>query len=1524
MDPQEASKLVKQYVQVVHEQKRPLDSFKRFSSIIDSCLPHVKKNPAIEFLESLERECESLEIYREILFKRIDEIEEEPKKNKDMILLLDAQSLIIGLEKFLYEDKLAYHQDLCRVLNEHVYRKNLYKTWQEHSQRLGHFMGKKIPLFDVNNFEREASDYFSEVVKTVYPGMKLDFDLNNFILQYYNVDNLLSITAFLQELYVQLNIDYSSFIQAYEAKRFSNCKVMSDGSLRFEFLAHYFSRHEAQAVFMSERYVLKAFIKENQIVVSVEEVSVSFYDDQIFREFIVPVLKSKVKQLAKQGYEFDSIDKSLMSTCVQFYWDCKDAESLRDKLEEGDLDGARLFALAWESNAHLSYILNDPLLLGQICQLDEHLALIQKLKDHTYNKNLKAKLESLQSVLSKLDPKSDYELDAKDKQIQIFMLAGLLSFPYYKKKVMKDGEALISDKKMIHYALGLISSKLKDRVDFDLEKYLGEDFAKISKKPVFEANKKNESVDNQKENNPHLLYTQEIVSCKNNSVLVAKCNSAFNNDVEDPKRALLNAYSDLLKAQPEIYIDSFLMLNPAVREEIIQNPAILMSLLRNDLVVKKLAQDDEVLGFLLEKLRDEFKQNTNNCLECLKVLVNHLKKPVRAAMLRDKTWQKILFGLLINDLQELPLIIKLADKVEKGLWLLTLQSTSKQLLYFLLSLRVLNSKLSLSEKDLRKRIAVLEKNAKDYFSEYTAQKNTAKLIVQSAKLNDKMDINEAEKQTGVHLENAKELQSNYQETRKKIDRFSTDLESILQQLNGIDELVKVIEENLGGHRSNDDLISELYGYDSMKKSTEEDECVISSFSDFSVMKTVLVSGDCWEISDHIVEKTNIEILAVLVLVLCAINKKTYLPSSFIRRIQENSSNIDTVLILLDACFENPAWILNLFNNWENPPKRALELLEKANVYLANDFHANRDFVGYLSRINPQHLSMYLPHIKNTSKNEWVRLLSDVDELEELAALYVNLSTFPSAVHFREAFMTQPILDKILLFVSAERISALINAGLDCLDRAFELSLNDPVFRAKLLEHPQLRQNVIDNYEQTQFLALSNTEIEDFTPEFLGEWFIRTFREEATNPFYVPFLKRPIILRMLEPSYNHTNIRVLPIIVRTLQSTEMTPEMRDSLSVVESYVNSVELGVALLEVEASVLLDIFQLNVRSKLALSLRAKLIQSDELLLKLFVELDETLLISLMRRDSEHFFVKWLISKNHIQLFSRRLYACERGSTVTNNSLIGCVLADLSLSQLLLFVTDPQVSESLAFQLSHTVGKPGTYPLLLGVLKSKIERKKDSVIDFLKLFCPLNRGFSMLVSKQNNNVTNSAWSDFLRMTLVFIIQAKLSYKDIRMLEKELTLSYKWKEEGDRVALVSENGLYLPCPQLYFLVMVLCKPNELLKEFMHPKLGIKISAEFMRFSPQHGKLIYFSGNKSIKAFACYEQFYRVAEKIVEASSQQRKSSKWCDQLSKSVFGEQELNPETVHAQLSRLNDKDSQVSSVEDIDKSSETSVVYI
>lgn len=1522
MDSHEANKLVKQYPRSVKAQEHHIDSFNPFSSIIDSCLPHVKKNPAIEFLEDLECECESLKIYREILFKRIDQIEEDPKKNKDMILLLDAQPLILDLEKISYEDKLQYHEALINVLNNYIYRKNLYKTWQEHSQRLGHFMGKKIPLFNVDNFQVEASDYFSKLVKTVYPGVVLDNDLINFILQYYNVDNLLSITAFLQELYVQLDINDFTFVQAYEVKRFSNCRVMKDGSLRFEFVAHYFSRHDARAVLMSERYILSAVKKENQIIVSVEEVAISFYDDQIFREFIVPVLKSKVEQIAKKGYELVSVDKSLMSACAQFYWECKDAKSLRDKLEEGDIDGARLFALAWESNVHLSVILNDPLLLGQICRLHEHLALIQKIKEHTYSKSLKNKLEKLQAVLSKLDPKSDYELDVKDKETQTFMLGGLFGLTYSKREVLENSDVVISDKNMIRYAFGLISSKLKDRVDFDVAKYLGEDFRVASKAPVVEANKKDEPVENQEVINPIVACKNEILSCKNNNVLVAKCNTAYNKSVEDPKRAFLVAYSELLKTKPDDYVDSFLMLNPAVREEIIQDASILQTLLQNELVVEKLVQDDEVLSLLLEKLKNEFSQNKNSYLKCLKTLVDHLKKPVRSGLLRDKVWQKILFGLLINDLQELPLILKLTDKVERGLWMLILQSTQTQLLYLLLSSRALKSKLIVNEKDLRKQITRLEKNAKGYLSEYTAQNNTAKIIAQSAKLNDKMDIDEAEKQTILHLERAKEFQSSYQLAGKKIERLSSELDLILQQIKGVDDLVNIIEENLGSELSNTEVVLKLYGYENIEISSPEDEQVIRSFSDFSIMKTVSVSGEYWEIPEHVVEKTNIEILAVLVLILCACSKKTYLPASFIRRIQADSTDIDGVLKLLDACFENPTWVLNLFNHWDNPPKSAIALLEKANEFLSNNFHANRDFIAYLCRINPQHLTMYLSHIKNTSKNEWILLLTDFDELEELAALYVNLARFPLAAHFREAFMTQPLLDKVLLFVSAERINALIEAGLDCHTRVRELSVNDPVFRAKLSEYPQLREKTLDHSEKLEFMALNNMEVDDFSAEFLGEWFLNIFKGEAVNLFHVPFLKPPIVKKMLEPSCHRTNLRVLPVLVRALRSTITTKNMRECCPVVESTIKSDELGLALLEADAAVLLDIFQLNTSSSLAKLLRAKLLQSDELMLKLFIELDESSLISLIRRDTEHFFVKWLISKNHTQLFSRRLYACERGSTITNNSLIGSVLADLSLTQLLVFVSDPQVSESLAFQLSHTVGKPGNYPLLLGVLKSKVERKKGCVIEFLKLFCPLNRGFSMLVSKQNNNVTNSAWSDFLRMTLVFIIQAQLSYKDVRVLENDFSSSYHWKEEGDRVALVSGNGLYLPCPQLYFLLMVLCKPNDLLKEFMHPKLGIKICNEFMRFSPQHGQLISFAANKSIKALACYKQFYRVAEDITQASLQQRKSSKWHDQMIKAAFGDEKLTPDSLLVQLLGNGAEGSETSSDVNVDKSSETSVV--
>lgn len=1527
LDPREAEKLVKQYHHLVHEQQRKFDSlsskekqlFMRFNYIIDSCLPHVKKNPAIDYLNEVLEGCDSLEQYRKALFDAIENIENEPKKYKHLSLLKTCEPDILGLEASQFEDRIEYHDAVCRVLKTYIHDKNIHKTWQERSQRLSHFMGQRIPYFEEDNFADEAQAYFLKEIENVFPDLQVDDDLIDFILQYYNVDNLLSTTSFLQELYVQLDIDIFTFVRDYECKRISDCKVLEDGSLRFECAAHYFSPQSGTGVLMTERSILTVSKKADQIVVQVEELSVSLYDESVFKEFIVPVLSATLRRVVNEGDEFLSIETSLMRACAQHYWECKDAKSLRDELEAGNLDGERLFALAWVSDDHLSSILSDPLLLGQLCGLDAHLTLLQRLKDHTYNKSLKGRLECLQNVLSKLDPKTDYDLDANDKQTRIFMLAGLFSLAYSQKKNDKDGGAIIPDNKMIRYATKLITKKLKAQVDFDLAKYLGEGFKEVAQVLALVVDpKKDEPVNIVGERDSLADFKKEIESCTNNAVLVAKCHAAWEKDNDDPSRALLNAYIILLKSKPDIYVDAFLMLKSKVKEEVLQSLPVLLSLLQHRSVLKKLVGDEDFIRFVLDKLKDEFEENKSHCLKCLKILVDHLKKPIRASLLRDKKWQNILFSLLINDMRELALITKLSDKVEKGLWLLTLTATREQLLYFSLSLKVLRSKLSLDRDELRSQIANLQQDAKVHLSDFNLHNNTAKLIAQSAKLNDQVNIDEAESQTNLHIENAKKSLALHHEANKKAESLSSEFDLIGQQLKVIDEFIKILEEKFGSDKSSSELISMLYGYEKIEGSTPEDFRVLEAFSDFNVMKTVLISGNHWEILPAIVENTSLDILAVLVLVVSALNKKTYLPQSFIRRIQAERGDIDGVLTVFDACRTNPIWVLNLFNDWAHPSEKAVSLLKKANEYMADDFHANRDFLKYLCRIRPQHLTMYLAHIEKTSLNEWVFILNEFDELDELAVLYVSLSAYPAAENFRQAFLTQPFLDKVLLFVSSERINALINARMDCLGRARELSLNDPIFKAKVSGHAKLREKVHDDAEALGYVSLNNCDLDGMTPEFLGEWFISTFHEDF-NVFHTNFLNPFVVKRMLGPSYNHTNYKVLPMLVRALQSNSLSKDTSENCRLVESFVNSEGFGVGLLQSDATVLLAIFQLNVRSSLAKNLRNKLFQSDELLLKLFIEIDESSLITLMRRDTNHFFVRWLISKNHVQLFSRRLYACERGSTETNNSLIGCVLADLSLRQLLLFIEDPNVSESLAFQLSHTVGKSEAYPLLLGILKSKVERKKACVIDFLNLFIPLNCGFMKLVSKQNNDLTNSAWADFLKLTLTFIVQAKLTYKEVRKLEEELSTSFQWKVEDDRVALVSENDLYFPCPQLYFLLKVLCKPNELLKEFMHPELGLKVCHEFMKFSPQEGELIYFTENKSMKALACYQQFYEFAQKITEATSQQRKSSTWRDKTVKAIFGDEELTPEKV----SGLSKMECDASDEENV-SGSESDVVYV
>ncbi len=1486
LDPREASKIVRQYQKVVIEEHRSVEAlsdfekelFARFSCVIDSCLPHLKQHPVLEVLDDFEQKSESFEQYQTLLFDCLDNIEAEAKKYKNIQLLRECQPAIVELEADRFDDKTEYHEAVCHIVSRTIHQNNLSKTWQEYSQRLGHFMGKKIPFFEKERFEEEARDYFVALIRATYRNPKIDDELINFILQFYNVDNLSSVTSFLQDLYVQLDIHDFSYVQHYEMKRSTDCIVCEDGSLRFEFVAHYFPRHENNGLLMTERYVLVVAKEADEIKVSVEEVSISFYDDAVFKEFLIPVLSGTLKRISKKGYEISGVDKSLMRACAQYYWELKDAKSLREKLESGELDGERLFALAWDSNTNLSIILSDPLLLGQLCALDEHLALLQKLKDHTYNKSLKRKLSNLQKVLSKLKPKFEYELDSSDKETRIFMLAGMFG--------------LNKDEETISFASSVISKKLIPAVNFNLGKWLGEEFGHLH--VLEEGVENNEPEVEERELDPLVEYTKEISACNNSAVLAAKCHSAWEKDSDDSERVLLDAYVRLLKVKPETYIDSFLMLNPQVQAEMLKDARTVYALLKKSETAEKLLQDENLFKLMLETLKNEFDRDENLSLACLKILVDYMKKPMRGRLLRDKKWQAILFSLLLNDVSELPLIIKVCDKIERGFWLLCLDAQPKQLLYLMLSLHSLVSKLKKQEVELRVKISLLTQEAKSYWSEFNTENNAAKLIAQSAKLNDHVNINDAEAETNAHLENAKKLQAQHKEAIKQLDQLKSDLELVKQQFLTIDELKKIIEEKLKLTEPNPspiELIASLYGYEDMETSCTSDEFIIKAFSDSSLMSNVLISGDFWDISPAVVGNANLEILAALVLVASNLNNP-YLPPSFIRRLQTTEENIDDVLELFDACFVKPTWILPLFNGWENPPKKALHLFQKANEYLTDNFRVNRDFLSYLCKVSSHHLGVYLPHIKKTTVKDWVALLNQYENIDELVDLYVNLSQSPEAEPFCAAFLTQPFLDKVLLFASAKRINQLIDAKLDCMTRARELSVHDPIFRSKISQHAGLKEKIIENPDQQQFVALCGAEIDMLSSAFLGEWFIKTFAEEV-NVFHTAFLKPPIVRRMLEASYNHTELRVLVVLIRALQHNSSLKDVGEITQIVENYLKAKTIGVALLEADAEVLLEIFQLNVKSGLARILRSLLVQSEELLLKLFIELDESSLVALVRGDTERFFVNWLVAKNHPQLLSRRLYTCERGSSKTNNSLIGCILANISLAQLVMLSADSNLCESVALQLSHTVGRAGTYPLLLGVLKSKVDKKKSSIVEFLKLFKPLNHAFRVVVSKQNNDLTNSAWSEFLKLTLVFILQAKLSYKDTNALHSEISATYHWKKVAKRVALVSEDEIYFPSPQLYFLLMILCKPAEVLDQFMDPQLGLKICAEFMSFSPDDGGLIVLSSEQSIRTLPIYRQFYEAAQVISSASAQQRKSKQWFITSVESIFEGMELKPEKI-------------------------------
>lgn len=1550
-----------------------------FLLLFDSSSPHLKKSPAVQVLETLCDEKESLAEYREGLFEKIDELKVQGQNELSSLRWIVGDITALSLEKI--ETKEVYHFRVLQKLLEYEHSQDIKETWKDHSNRPGYFQGKQIPRFSEQEFEEKLIHFFQE--KSEY----LDEDVARFILSYYNQQALEAVRfIFLTIFQNTLSSDARAIIE-YKREHLFDITVSEDGSVCLTFVEHMFSSKDSnKGLLGSQRFTIfiskdeqvkdkRANNKEFQsIVVKISEIAFDVYDQDFLQLLLSIELPLIVQKIAKSR-TLSSLDKSMFTACARMHFSYNSAEALRSALTHGDLNEYDLFALCWVSHFYRSIIISDELLFQKLCTLPQHSALFMSLVEFSYDPEIIRKLEQ-GSVSSPQKPGHDNELEEGNPN-PFDVVAQIASL-----RPVEPGD------------------KYKDNLS------------------LFKAEKVTEVVNK----------------------------SQAGTYLDDPQRLYFKAFMQMLKKSPLEQIGNFLKMSRSLHEEVLKDIHLVDSLLRSD-SVGKIVTSEDIVNLILKTIQINYDIHPELANKCLIALVSNLGLSKRRELLNNADWRQIFFKMASNHLDNLPFFESLTKGIDKGYWLILKGGHSSQWRYFLISLFMLEKKLSPKAQPLVDKLRSVKENIDKYKALLAEKEGAKKLVAQNAALNKGADIDAAEEQVKKYKDEIKEFISKLESLKNEQEQLSEALSKLQNSIKAVKAFIELIlkegaffdddiglfeflalvyaknetelwetfkrnfkmtEEShdsmrpmmtetqvgyflgksvsdklskglkhlrslsshpslliervctdiekkhgneiatyLSGLVSNPTLLSTVFEsdesflwigqlYDTVKKMgglgrQKVDDCfvdlsakvLLSSLSSEDRILAVFNGGD---LPEYILEHAPFDSLTLTVCVALSLSKDSYrLPDAYVKRLKSSHKEIPLALDVLERRFGLGAWIFTLFDQWSYPAEEAKALLERACAVTEDRTAPSQEMIEFLSGLTDRNLREYSGRFFKASVEEWVPAFAKYQNTGRMVDLLLRLPR--ESEEFRSSatvLRTPSVLDRVILLTDTEKLLALVDLLPECIERMVQLFVMDENFRRQVHKLDGLRTIIILELDAKQvaeldMLSYGEAEYEDITPQLKGlepnllrKWFTCLFLRQNRNHRH--FMSGDVVSRMLTPHVDKSDYSVLPNLLRAV---EMLPKgkKRDALlKIAKVKIEAEETEFSLLDVPASVLAMIPSLPTRDTLSQMLRVIFFKNDMLLLRLFLETEDSQLAMLLLHDSDNMLTSWLFRKyksvhviesgeeldiDQLSRDSSRLTARFIGSSYghreNNTSVLGCFLQRVSIDRLSVYLQYNDLCDRLVQQMVHTIGSDNDKtPLLVRMLGSKIN-SPASFKAFLQCFKYLNEGFVRLAPKCQEKSFYDVWLALQELLFVKIIQCKAERNDVRDIAKHYLGKYKWCKAGDRAVLVANSPneqrehpiVLFPCTHLFFLFKMVETPKQLVQELSKKHVAL----EFFNGIDVKNALILLSHGVKIRWISCFQRFANVVSAIKFNHERGEKIS--AEKLKAIVideFGEEKIKP----------------------------------